>query len=373
MTGCGLPLRAQAVSVPIGDTPIPATGTAADMILRSAAFVTVAVLCLASHSTAGHASALTLALPTGPLLPALTAAFAQPFQQATGTEVRVAATDGSIDAARAAHADIMVADPTILQAGCKAGTLQKLDWNALGGRDREVAGSASDCGEGAVLRSIVLAWNRDKFPGPPTWSEFWDVAKVPGKRGLRHSARTNLEIALLADGVAPSDVYSTLRGPAGVDRAFRKLDQLKPYLVWWSAPDEAARLLESSEVLMTSAPADGVIAARRGQGGAPNPILAVQWSGSLTFVESWAILAGAQPLATKFVAFAADPKIQHRLAALGAYGGATTGATDGLPADQLAISPSTPANLADGLMVDEQFWRENGPKLEQQFEAWLAK
>ena len=342
-------------------------------MLRCAALVTMAVLGLSAMATGGHASELTVAVPAGPLVQVLTGAFATPFQQATGTHVKVAATDGSVDAARAAHADVMVADAAMLQAGCKAGTLQKLDWGALGGRDRTLPGTSGDCGEGAVLCSIVLAWNRQKFPGTPNWGEFWDVAKVPGKRGLRHSARTNLEIALLADGVAPSDVYSTLREQGGVDRAFRKLDQLKPYLVWWSTPGEAPKLLESAEVLMTSAPAAGVVAAQRGANGSADRMFALQWNGSLTIVASWAIPAGASPLAIKFLAFAADPKNQRRLPALGAYGGATSGSTDGLPPDQLAISPSTPANLANGLMVDEQFWRDNGAKLEKQFEAWLAK
>ena len=72
-----------------------------------------------------------------------------------------------------------------------------------------------------------------QIPGHPGWADFWDVAKYPGKRGLRRSAETNLEFALLADGVAPGDVYKTLRTSEGVDRAFRKLDQLKPYIVWW--------------------------------------------------------------------------------------------------------------------------------------------
>ena len=63
------------------------------------------------------------------------------------------------------------------------------------------------------------------------------MAKYPGKRGLRKGVQGNLEIALMADGVAPGDVYRTLRGSDGVARAFRKLDQLKPYLVFWPIGD----------------------------------------------------------------------------------------------------------------------------------------
>ena len=86
----------------------------------------------------------------------------------------------------------------------------------------------------ADASGTVLAWDRGKFQGTPSWQDFWDIARVPGKRGLQRSPRGTLEIALLADGVAPGDVYRALRGDDGVQRAFRRLDQLLPYIVWWA-------------------------------------------------------------------------------------------------------------------------------------------
>ena len=55
---------------------------------------------------------------------------------------------------------------------------------------------------------------------------------IPASAACRR-VRGNLEFALIADGVAPGDVYKVLATSEGVDRAFRKLDQLKPYIVWW--------------------------------------------------------------------------------------------------------------------------------------------
>ena len=78
-----------------------------------------------------------------------------------------------------------------------------------------------------------------------------DVAKIPGKRGMRKTAKYTLEIALMADGVAPNDVYKTLATEAGVERAFKKLDQLKPNLVWWEKGSQPPQLLASGEVTMT--------------------------------------------------------------------------------------------------------------------------
>ena len=61
-------------------------------------------------------------------------------------------------------------------------------------------------------------------------ADFWNTRKWPGKRGMRQGPKLNLEIALMADGVPPGDVYKVLATPAGVDRAFAKLDQVKSLL-----------------------------------------------------------------------------------------------------------------------------------------------
>jgi putative spermidine/putrescine transport system substrate-binding protein len=218
------------------------------------------------------------------------------------------------------------------------------------------------------MDSVVLSWDRDKFPATPTWVDFWDVAKYPGKRGLRRGVRTNLEIALLADGVAPGDVYGTLRTDAGVERAFRKLDQLKPYIVWWHSDAEAARILASGEVLMTSAPSSTIAVANRSAG----RHFGVQWNGGLTMRNSLVIVKGSPntDAAYSLLNFAADPARQRQLTALVPVSGLAKGATDGLPPEVQAVSPA--AHLSAGLLVDDQFWRDNLDKLSQRFNAWLA-
>ena len=155
-------------------------------------------------------------------------------------------------------------DSDELATGCDEGLFEKLDWSAIGGKDHYLPQAVSDCGVGAGVASLVLAWDRDKFPATPTWADFWDVAKYPGKRGLHNGVRGNLEFALIADGVAPGDVYKVLATSDGVDRAFRKLDQLKPYIVWWHDDAEAARILASRRR------ADDQRAARRDRRGQPH-------------------------------------------------------------------------------------------------------
>jgi putative spermidine/putrescine transport system substrate-binding protein len=97
----------------------------------------------------------------------------------------------------------------------------------------------------------------------------------------------------------------------------------------------------------------------------------VQWTGGLVQSEYWAIVKGTPNLADaqRFLAFAADPKVQAKLPEMAALGGLAKGANDGLPPDLQAVSPSAAANT---LAIDEGFWRDNADKLGQRFNAWLA-
>lgn len=52
--------------------------------------------------------------------------------------------------------------------------------------------------------------------------------KYPGKRALRSGPKITLEVALMGDGVDAKDVYKVLGTPEGLNRAFKKLDSIKP-------------------------------------------------------------------------------------------------------------------------------------------------
>src|SRR4249919_3866956 len=151
--------------------------------------------------------------------------------------------------------DVVQVESDELLLGCEEGLYEKLDWTKLGGKDKYMPDAVNDCGVGAIVYSFILAYDGDKIKGdtPKSWADFWNTQKWPGKRALRKGPKTTLEIALMADGVAPADVYKVLGTPAGVDRAFKKLDQLKPDLVWWEKGAQPPQLLASGEAVMVDA------------------------------------------------------------------------------------------------------------------------
>jgi putative spermidine/putrescine transport system substrate-binding protein len=326
----------------------------------------------------GSAAARDLAIVTrgGLLQEATKTVFARPFTSATTIAVQEETWEGGVEALRTQGKapenawDLVLFDGDELATGCAEGLLEKLDWTTIGGKEHYQSQAVSDCGVGAGVANLVLAWDRDKFPVTPGWAEFWDVAKYPGKRGLNRGVRGNLEVALIADGVAPADVYKVLSASEGVDRAFRKLDQLKPYIVWWQDGSEAAHILASGDVLMSSAPSARIAAINRTE----HRNFGMQWTASLYEVQSWAIPKGSQNLrqATQFLYFAGTPAIQARLVGLFGEGGWARGANDGLAAEVAQFSPTLPANLSAAVRTDTAFWHDNLAKLHQRFDAWLA-
>jgi putative spermidine/putrescine transport system substrate-binding protein len=333
------------------------------------------VLLAASHALAA-AHDFTVVTRTDAMRTGVQEAYIQPFVAATDLSATQDTWDGGIDVLRArAKApepgwDLVEADPEELATGCGEGLFEKIDWTAVGGKDHYLAQGVSDCGVGATVAATVLAWDRDKFPATPSWADFWDVAKYPGKRGLRNGVRGNLEFALLADGVAAGDIYKTLSTSEGVDRAFRKLDQLKPYIVWWQQEADAARILGSGDVLMTSAPSARIATASR----ADHRNFGVQWNTALYEVLSWAILKGSPDLrqAQQFLYFAGTPAIEARLLRISGEAGLAKGMNEGLAPELLALSASNPVNMAMSLRIDAAFWRDNLAKLKPRFDAWQS-
>ncbi len=303
---------------------------------------------------------------------AVTHYFIKPYADATATGLAVAGFDGTPAAVKAlagqGKLDLVLVDGPALAAGCRAQVFARLDWSGLQ-RERFAVPAASDCGAGAWIGATVLAWDQAKLHTTPSWSDFWDVAKFPGRRGLPKGARRTLEIALLADGVAPGDVYRTLRSADGVDRAFRKLDQLKPYVEWWDQPGQPAQFLASGKVLMIAAPSAPLAAA----GGKLHP--GVQWAGCLDEVSSWAVAHDAPHGrgALAVIGIASDAARQAEFAKATGLGPATLPGFALLPADLRASSPALPAHLQGCISVDEGFWLDAGEALAARFAAWLNK
>lgn len=257
-----------------------------------------------------------------------------------------------------------------LARGCDEGMFEQLDPALFGNEADYVAGAIQPCGVGFFVWSTVMAYNADKLKTAPTsWADFWDTQKFPGKRGLRKGAKYTLEFALMADGVAPKDVYKVLGTKEGQDRAFKKLDALKPSIQWWEAGAQPPQYLASGDVVMSSA-YNGRIAAVQKESN-----LKVVWNGGIYDFDAWAIPKGAKNLeeAKKFIAFSVQPEQQKVFSSNIAYGPANSNAVALLTDEVKKDMPTTPENIANQVQIDVTFWADNSEQLEQRFNAWAAK
>lgn len=302
----------------------------------------------------------------------------EPFSQKIGKPVLDESWDGGIGVIAAKtqagvpNWDVVQVESEELELGCFDGMYEPINWEALGGRDKFIDAAVSDCGVGAIVWSTALSYDASKLTTAPTsWADFWDVEKFPGKRGLRRGPKYALEFALMADGVAPADVYSILATPEGIDRAFAKLDALKPNIVWWESGAQPLQLLASGEVVMTTAYNGRISGINKDEG----TNFKVVWDGSIYAVDSWVILKDSPNAeeAMDFIAFASAPENQSKLPEYIAYGLPNKAAAAQVPADLQADLPTAPQNIENAVALDAGFWTDNVEALTKRFDAWLAQ
>ena len=141
-----------------------------------------------------------------------------------------------------------------LARGCDEGLFEELDPGVVGNPDDFVEGAIQPCGVGFFVWSTVLAYNADKLKSAPSgWADFWDTEKFPGKRGLRKGCQVHPGICADGRWCAGQGGLSGAGHQDGQNRAFRKLDQLKPHIQWWEAGAQPPQFLASGDVVMSSA------------------------------------------------------------------------------------------------------------------------
>jgi putative spermidine/putrescine transport system substrate-binding protein len=310
--------------------------------------------------------------PGGAYEEALRKTVFQPFTAETGIEVVPFPTNAAKILAMVESGNIEI---DVLDVG-EFPALQLQNRNALQQLDRSKftrtnladLAAVRDYYVGENTYATVLGYNKQAFPGghPTSWAEFWDVKRFLGGRTLEDMAAEypNLEFALLADGVPMDKLY-----PLDVDRAFRKLKEIRPYITkWWDSGAVAAQMMADKQVLL------GSIWNGRIQtlidGGAP---LAIEWNQASIELQVLAILKGAPNLenAYKYVDYAMQPKPQAEFAKIIGYGPINKRAfayIDQKTADKL---PTSPQHVKTAFFTNTEWWIKNRDTVNDRWQAFL--
>lgn len=225
-----------------------------------------------------------------------------------------------------------------------------------------------------IVYSVAIGWRDKAFPGkePQGWADFWDVKKFPGQRSIRKHPIYALEMALIADGVPMDKLY-----PLDVDRAFKKLEQIKPHvLVWWGSGAQSAQVLKDGEVDMVSA-WNGRIQALENEPEGKGGKIKTTFNQQILVSDAWMVPKGApnKDLAMKAIAIMTRAEVNARISNYINYAPANSKGYDTgvIPKEKLPALPNSPENVKKGFVQDNQWWVQNADEMVKRFDAFLQK
>ncbi|HWK46887.1 MAG TPA: ABC transporter substrate-binding protein [Stellaceae bacterium] len=318
-----------------------ALGIAPSLVRRSLAAVPEVVLC----NWGGDA------------MKAFAEAFVAPYEKATGGKLVLDGSGPSNGKMRAMveakHVTWDICDSGVAGIGelGPRGMLEPIDYTVVD-RNRILPEFGYEFGVVNYMFSTVMAWDTKVVKTTPTLADFFDLKKFPGKRMLRKDSQAMLELALMADGVAPDKLY-----PLDLDRAMRKISAIKSELLYWDTGAQSQNLLRSGEVSM------GWLWHTRANLLKLETKGGIDWSfaGGLVQPGLWVVPKGNPAGKQAMVAIASmqDPAGQVTLLGAMGNGPGNPQAASMVPDALQAVDPGTPANLAVQAKINAAWYQAN--------------
>ncbi|WP_201841778.1 ABC transporter substrate-binding protein [Microvirga zambiensis] len=325
--------------------------------------------------------------PGGSLTQALRKSVFEPFTKATGITVVDVTADFAEPQVKAMNqAGRVDWDTAFVQAQNypdmhAAGMFVPIDYSLWDDESLKGVPEANRLNDAVVMygSAMLLAYDERVFGanGPKSWADFWDVKAYPGPRGLyAPAAKHNLEFALMADGVAKSDIWPLTDDK--IDRALKKLDEIKPHVTkWWTAGGEAPQLLLNREFVMTNA-FDGRVIAAINQGAK----IRMVWEGAHVNYTYWTVLKGGpnNANAQKLIAFINKATIASGFTQASGFPGPNRNQLQHLPSNLVPLLSISPEN-ASKVVIEDSAWlaakrpdgKTNLDHIQERWLAWRAK
>lgn len=259
--------------------------------------------------------------------------------------------------------DVVDTEPFYPAANCGS-TLEELDFTNID-TSQFPEGTWTDCSIPFMQYSTMIVFNSDTFgeDGPTTPADFFDTDTYPGTRLVPNWAGGGaLEMALLADGVAPEDLY-----PLDLDRAFDKLDTIRDSLEFWDTSSQSQQAMEDGT-------ADVVLAwsGRAYEAAKNGAAITPSFEDNLLSWATLSIIKGSpnKEAAQSFIEFAAGAEPQATFAELQPYAPANLEAQPDLDElqDEYNVAKSEIQDLA--VVTDAQYWADNNDEASEAWTSW---
>jgi mannopine transport system substrate-binding protein len=304
--------------------------------------------------------------------------FYRRFEQEVGIRVRSVAIELPDQWARAVAGarsgnipfDVVTATPPDLVQ--HAALLQPLDCAAMPGIVAH--GLPGACFPGGIIRTaggMVLTWSKKAFPsgGPSSWADFFDVQKFPGPRSLPDTGDREWWVplaALMADGVPRDKLF-----PPDVDRAYKKLDALKPHVAaWWKSGDNSMQIMRGGDAVMT------MVYSSRAVPLAKSGEFDFTWNQAIRDVGNWAVLKGGPNTqnGVRFLDFFVQNAQEHlAFSEKVSFDSNNREAPALVPESERRYRPSWPENWEKLVIADYAWVGENRSALRERWVTWLTK
>lgn len=326
-----------------------------------------------------EARQVTIASWGGSYQEAQSKALFQPAEAKTGIMVKEESYGGMSDVRLQVNTGQVTLDIVSSGSGSAAraateGLLEELDYGIIDVSDFYPTLYTEHC-VGSDVFSTVYAWNTDTYgeDGPQSWADFWDVEKFPGKRAYRAKVAGALEPAIMADGVAPEDVYEVLDSEAGIKRALDKIRELRPHIdVFWASGAQHAQLMKDGEVDMTTG-----WNGRFDNAAKDGANVMYSFNQALLDYDCFAIPKGApnKDIAMEFLAEISKPEYQDDLPKYITYGPTNKAAyeTGVISAKVAAGLPSSPQNAAMQLPVSLEWYSKWETIADEMYQEMLTE
>ena len=335
---------------------------------------------------------ITVATWGGPYEHSQEKAYFEPFTGKTGIRIETARYGGGLAELRRQVGsgeitwdllDMTMADN---RAACNQGLLEPIDHSmllpALDGTPADedfVDGALTECGVSQIVYAMVMAYNRDAFPGerPARMKDVFDIRRFPGKRALQKLPEANLEWALRSYGVPREDLYQLLSTERGLRLAFERLDSIRDQVIWWTAIEQPVELLVTGEAVIASQYNGRLFDAAVIHG---HPIEII-WDAQIYELGSWGVPKGTPHLdeVLEFIRFATGTRPLADQARYISYGPArrssmqlvSTHAKTGV--DMRPHLPTSPANFETAILKDTEWYGSLYDRIKARFDAWLGE
>ena len=271
--------------------------------------------------------------------------------------------------------DAMEVSASDYPIGVRKNLFEEIDYSKVDPENKLPAAARQKYGVAYAAWSQILAVRTDKLPAGKqmkSWADFWNVKEFPGPRSLRGRPQDNLEFALLADGAKKEDLYKILSTKEGVDRAFKKLDEIKPHIItWWKSGAQSVQLLSDGEIHYGTS-YNGRIT-KIAKSGVPTDIV---WEGGALHLSFVSIPKGSKKIKEAYM-FAKyrtlDPKRMKDYIAYLPYPGFAPGLYDGLDPKVAMTLPTSVSNMKAQFSADEVWWSNNIDAIQERWTEWLLE